>query len=275
MNLSRQIFFKGDSFDFTYIPDAKELPSVSGWDLAFIANYQNNSIEDAPVFIKMLGNGLDAFDVDDHSEIKISIDPQDTASLQFPILYFKIKGINGSKVKTLGNGIIEFQSFMGDYYIGRFRKFLKDEKSLNKGEFLNSIENTDDDLRMYLSMAVQDFNSSFFTTEFTIDSFPNESVLYVGGLLKALTSNGVISARCSLTYQDAGGVTVQDMDRWGKYSQLFNQYYQYWKNTVLEIKRSWNVENSFGEIPSDMRWGGFDQGNILPWRSRGWRIGGV
>jgi hypothetical protein len=44
----------------------------------------------------------------------------------------------------------------------------------------------------------------------------------MGATLKILTKKGILSARNTLTYQDAGGITVQDYDKYGRYVNYFN-----------------------------------------------------
>lgn len=263
MNLETQTFFKGDSYSFTY-KDSR--PDLSAYTVKVYINSSSINITDRPFVTLDTTNGVSVTNKDDGAEVVVKISPSLSSKLALPKYYYSIKASNAEERITLSNGFILMQTFMGDYYVKRFRQFLKDDKDLNKGEFLKKIENKDTDLSDYLSRALEAFNDSFFKTEFTMDNFPSEHLLFVGGLLQALTSNQVVNARCALTYQDAGGIVIQDMDRWGRYSQLFNQFFNYWKQSVLEIKRSWNIENSFGDIPSDYVWGGLDQNNILPYR---------
>lgn len=261
MNLRKHTFFKSDSFEFTEVIEGT--PSLSGLTISCYINHQNQDITDTPFTILTSGDGLTITDKDTGAEILVSISPELSESFEKSVYYYMIKGTSATRRTTLAVGMFEFQSMFGDYYVQRFRQFIKDLSTHNKGEYLRTIENSDSDLRMYLSQAVSDFNNSLFITSFTHDNFPSETVLFIGALLQLLTSNGIINARCALTYQDAGGIIIQDMDRWGRYAQLFNQYYQYWKNSVTEIKRSWNIENGLVEgIPSDYQYGGFDSSNL-------------
>lgn len=258
MNLRKHQFFKGDSYEFTEVMDT---PSLSGLNINCYINDQNRDITDTPFIILSSGNGLTLTDSDAGAQILVEISPTLSTSFEPRTYYYMIKGTSTTKQKTLAVGVFEFQSMFGDYYMNRFRQFLKDSPLKNKGEFLNTIENDDNELRMYLSQAIDSFNQSYFSTSFTADNFPSEQLLFTGALLQLLISNGVLNARVALTYTDQGGVIIQDSDRWGRYAQLFNQLYSFWKTGTLEIKRSWNVEGAIVGIPSNMQYGGFDNDN--------------
>lgn len=267
MNLEQHRFPKGDSYKFTIKTNK---PDLSGYTVLLYLNIQVKDITETPSAVLNTSDGLTITNMDGGAEVEATISPTLSTALENKRHYYALKAESVEERVTLSQGIIDFQTFMGDYYVNRFRRWIKDLENTNKGEFLNNLENLESDLEMYLMQAVKDFNSSMFSTDFDMDTFPSESLLFVGALLQALISNGVLNARCALTYQDAGGIIVSDMDRWGRYMQLFNQMYNYWKNGVTELKRSWNLEIGFGEIPSDMRWGGFDDDNILD--ANQWRL---
>lgn len=268
-SLVKHTLFKGDSYEFEVNLPIAEIPTISGYTVVVNFSGRIDTIDNGPFLVLTSGSSqLVVEDVGEMSKITVRVLPENTATLPFTSIYYKVKLTKPSVVKTVSVGVIEFQSVMGDYYLKRFRKFLKDSPINNTGEFLDTIENTDDDLRMYLNMAVESYNDSFFRTDFTIDFFKNEMLLFTGALLSALVSNGVVSARCALTYQDMGGIVVQDMDRYGRYLQMFNQFFSYWKSHVLDTKRAWNINNAYGEVHSDMIWGGFEQNSAIPLHGR-------
>jgi len=248
MNLKKHSFFKGDSYDLSVVSD--KYIDLDAYTVEFYMHYIISELTTSPIITKIVGDGLTKTNHDEGAIVSIAFSPSDTSLLDKELYYYTIKLTeNLTKKETLENGLIVFETFMGEYYLGRFRKFLKDEDTVNKGEFLDTVENEDTDLRDYLSRAVDDFNNSYYKTEYTIDTFPDESLLFIGGLLQALTSNGIMSARCALSYQDATGVMIRDLDRWGRYQNLFNQYFGQYKQKTMEFKRSWNLENSFESVP--------------------------
>ena len=268
MNLEKQSFIRGDSYSFTY--KVTDKPSLDDYTVKLYLNFQTRNILESPIVIMTISNGLTVVNKDDGAEIIVAISPSLSQTLIKPQYYYSIKLESDTERITVTNGLIHMQEFTDDYYLKRFRAFIKDEVEYNKGEFYGEQENSEDDLRMYLDQALQAFNDSFFGTSFRFDDIKNENIIFVGAMLSLLTSNGIISARCALTYMDAGGISVvQDLDRYGRYQAIYAAYYQYWKNMVLDFKRSWNIENSFDSIPSDMRWGGFEMNNIMSWHASG------
>ena len=65
---------------------------------------------------------------------------------------------------------------------------------------------------------------------------------------------GILSARNSLTYQDAGGVTVSDYDRYGRYTNLFNTLINRYYRAVTSIKRRVNIDACYGGVESEYSW---------------------
>lgn len=57
-----------------------------------------------------------------------------------------------------------------------------------------------------------------------------------------------------LTYQDTGGVTVQDYDTYGRYINLFNVFVSRYMQQIQDIKRSINIDNAYGSIESPMNY---------------------
>lgn len=249
MNLKRHSFYKGDSYKISI---TSQYINLSPYTITFYMHSNTRELLTNPIITINEGSNLIITNNDNGALIEVLLSPSITESLTADIYYYTVKLTEGiTKKETVENGMIVFQSFMGDYYVSRFRKYLKDIKTKNKGEFLNLEENEDSELSDFLYRALSDFNHSFFITEYTIDNFPDESLLFLGGLLQSLISNGTISARCALTYQDATGILIRDMDRWGRYQGLFGMYFSQWRQRVMEYKRSWNIENSFDEVRGD------------------------
>lgn len=73
----------------------------------------------------------------------------------------------------------------------------------------------------------------------------------MGATLKILENNGLNSARNTLTYSDAGGITIKDQDKFGRYTVFYNTFLAGWRRSVVEFKRSANVEGAYGGVASD------------------------
>lgn len=73
----------------------------------------------------------------------------------------------------------------------------------------------------------------------------------MGATLQYLTSKGILSARNTLTYRDGGGVTVQDMDRYGRYINYYNILVNKFLRGVTNMKLGANIDAAFGGVPSE------------------------
>jgi hypothetical protein len=54
-----------------------------------------------------------------------------------------------------------------------------------------------------------------------------------------------------LTYNDAGGITIKDQDKFGRYINWYNNLLAGYRRTVSEFKRSHNINSSFGGSHSE------------------------
>jgi hypothetical protein len=144
-----------------------------------------------------------------------------------------------------------------------FRDFIKDHKQLNMLD--REIENTDDDLIEYIKDALNDINLGYDPrTNWALKDIIVEpgvddgqipwSLVKLGALLQVLTSNGIISARNAVTYSDQGGVTVSDMDKWGRYINYFNVLTAKYERQVMQIKIRRNIQDAFGGASSEFGW---------------------
>jgi hypothetical protein len=131
-----------------------------------------------------------------------------------------------------------------------FRRSIRDDANLNRLEKVQESE----DLDLYYALLTA---ASEIRTEVNgiieINSLRDIpwNILQQGALLKLLTTLGILSARNMLTYQDAGGVTVQDYDRYGRYINYFNVLINgYWRS-VMSWKTQENINNCFGGVPSE------------------------
>lgn len=132
--------------------------------------------------------------------------------------------------------------------------FLKDTPYLNVLDA--DYEVTDDELLEYVKAALIEINMDFTpTTYWIIDDVVSEpgqngqiswTLVKLGATLEYLTSNGILSARNTLTYNDAGGVQVSDMDKWGRYVNYYNVLISKYMNGVTGAKRAWNIGQLMG-----------------------------
>ena len=66
-----------------------------------------------------------------------------------------------------------------------------------------------------------------------------------------LTGQGILSARNTLTYNDTGGVTVQDFDVYGRYINYFNILINKYRQHLIDFKRNINIDGCYGGVSSE------------------------
>lgn len=143
------------------------------------------------------------------------------------------------------------------------RRYLNDLPQLNTLD--KEYESTDDELEDYIKSALNDINLTYIPqTAFGLTAIvvePGEAgyipwaTVRLGAVLQLLTAKGILSARNTITYSDAGGVTVTDMDKFGRYMAYFNQLAVRYERSVMQIKIRFNIDSAFGGVNSPL---GFD-----------------
>ena len=148
--------------------------------------------------------------------------------------------------------------------VAKLRSFMKDTEALN---FLEGVEeNTDPYLEQYITDAFIEINGQFGPTtrwgwgdvlwEIGGDGTLPWTIIQLGAVLQALISNGVVSARNTLTYNDASNVQVSDFDKYGRYINFYNLLINRYQSAVIQMKARYNIDQGFGGIHSQM-----DQGS--------------
>jgi hypothetical protein len=248
MNIS---VYKGDdkSFELEVTDQDDEIINLSGGQLAFnVTDWQGNlkfsktSTDAAQIEITDATAGL----------ADIHILPADTSGLDGGLYIVYIKFTNSlGKIYTISEG--EFQVLdLGTiaYIRNRIRNFNGDKEELNV--LIRAQETTDEEMNDYMQKSIDYFNTVGYETTYTVSDFPSKGLLIDGTVIQILMGKGILSARNMLTYQDAGGVTVQDFDTYGRYINIFNVYVSRHVQQVIDLKRSINVDGAYGSIESPM-----------------------
>lgn len=135
-------------------------------------------------------------------------------------------------------------------YITRLRIFLGDTPELNR---LEGVEESTD-LQLYHNIiSAMEIVNSYNQPTLTKSAFSEVpwGILKYGAVLEVLTSKGILSARNTLTYRDAGGVTVQDYDKFGRYLNYFNTLYRTFYQQLETWKKNINFSGGFGGLYSE------------------------
>mgnify|MGYP004197339909 FL=1 len=136
-------------------------------------------------------------------------------------------------------------------YVDRLRKFLGDTAELNVLDEVK--ESTDIELHHAIQDTIDEINYEFLPgTEYKkISEVPSWNLVKLGATLQILTSKGILSSRNTLTYQDSGGVTVQDFDKYGRYINYYNILINKFVRGVSSMKLNANVDAAYGGVPSE------------------------
>lgn len=255
MNIS---IYKGDdkTFELEVTDQDDQIINLSGGELFLeitdwrgTAIFNKSSTDPAEIEITDAEAGL----------ADIHFIPADTTSVEPGLFIVYIKYTNANnKTYTISQG--EFQILdLGTitYMRNRIRNFNGDKADLNV--LIQGLETTDEEMNDYIYKAIDFFNGyGGNATEYTLSDYPNKGNLIDGTIIQILMGKGILSARNMLTYQDIGGVTVQDFDVYGRYVNLFNMFINKYSQQVSSIKTSLNIDGAYGSIESPM---GYDVWN--------------
>lgn len=135
--------------------------------------------------------------------------------------------------------------------VDRLRDFLDDTIAQNDLEGIE--ESTDLELYFALEDTWDEINFSFDPPDLNFDTISAIpwGLLKMGAVLNVLTSKGLGSARNTLTYNDAGGITIKDQDKFGRYTVWFNTLLSEYRRRVAGWKRSQNISGGYGGSHSE------------------------
>jgi len=140
-------------------------------------------------------------------------------------------------------------------YRNSLRAYIKDEQEKNRLlEFQR--ENTDDDLDLYLNMALGFLNGiPPLIGNYSWGDFPIPSLLLHQATIECLISNGICNARNELTYNN-GGITVKipDGDKYLKHIQNLIRMTDLELSSYKTIKVALNINAGFGGSHSPYAW---------------------
>jgi len=129
--------------------------------------------------------------------------------------------------------------------VDKFRDFLRDREELNI--LIEKQESTDLDLYQALQDGLDAINYEYgYQTSYTLDDFPSWKILRDAATLEVLTSAGIHSARNQLSYNDAGGVNIQDIDVYGRYINYYNVLVNKVRAAVTNFKMQKNIDDAYG-----------------------------
>jgi hypothetical protein len=133
-----------------------------------------------------------------------------------------------------------------DTLISSIRKFLRDTPKLN--ELRRVQENTDDDIKLAINLAMSDWNSTPpLISPARIDNFPAMDWLVLASSMFLLQSAGILNYRNDLAYNDSG-ITVNPWSKGPAYFSTAGLWAQIVENKKREFKIAYNYAITFGVV---------------------------
>lgn len=133
--------------------------------------------------------------------------------------------------------------------IRQVRDFLRDHPALNA--LTDGEETSDALLRLYVAMAVDDWNATPpLIGNVNVTTHPSPTLLIYKVIALVLWSASILQARNNLAYSD-GGISVQTSDKAPVYMQLAGVFTQQYEGQKAALKRSLNIEQAYGGIHSE------------------------
>lgn len=132
-------------------------------------------------------------------------------------------------------------------FINRVRDYIKDRPELNK---LFDREFTDADIDLAIDLAIDDYNNTppvLANVEYK--DFPSLALLFKGVIIYLLQGKQLWYSRNRLPYMD-GNISIDPYNKAPEYFQLISMLSQEYYNMKMQIKKTQNLENFYGEYKS-------------------------
>jgi len=150
-------------------------------------------------------------------------------------------------------------------YVNSLRNYIKDSE-LKNILLKYTKENTDDELGMYVQMAMG-FVASIPppVINFTYGTFPIPSLLVHQAAIECMISNGILAARNELTYNN-GGITVKihDSQRYLQFIQILMRMTDFEIQNLTKMKIAINLDSAFGGVYSPYSYLHGRQSTLVP-----------
>ena len=149
--------------------------------------------------------------------------------------------------------ITDLSQVPGEYQqlVDRLRDFLDDTVEQNDLEGIE--ESTDGELYQAIRDTFEEVNTGFEPVDIVYNEISEVPwpVLKIGAVIQVLLSKGIGSARNTLTYNDAGGITIKDKDKFGRYTVWFNTLIADFRRKAQALKRAKNINGGYGGVDSE------------------------
>jgi hypothetical protein len=134
-------------------------------------------------------------------------------------------------------------------YIKYLRLFLRDTEDQNV-LLCNRVESRDDELGMYLDLAIDYFNNDIPFTAFSYCNFPSKHWLLFRAVIETQFSIGLLHVRNTMDYND-GGRSIRDFGKQNDHMNFVSALIQQTEQHKRAMKRNINAQNFYGYLASE------------------------
>jgi len=134
-----------------------------------------------------------------------------------------------------------------DELLKRLRTFLGDTPEKNR--LIPDTELTDDELKLALEMALDEYNHFPPFEARTYENLPSLTLILHGAAIQALIMAGIVQNRNYLNFSD-GGIQEVISDKGQAYQGWIQMLMGKYREETLGLKTSLNMEQGFGVIGS-------------------------
>lgn len=124
--------------------------------------------------------------------------------------------------------------------------YTKDDTDLNV-LLEGNLESSNELIELAMKLTVNDFNAVIPVTQYTVDAFPNDTILLFGTLHHLANSEAARQLRNQVNFNAQGMVNTGIDDKHQQYNALALYYRQLYDTRVKEYKAFINTELAWGE----------------------------
>jgi len=132
--------------------------------------------------------------------------------------------------------------------VEQIRTYCKDTADMN---YLldGDVQSSDPAIELAIQLAVSDFNSLLFPTQFTAENIPSDSAILYGVMHHLCIGEAERNLRNQINYT-AQGLSAGIDDKFEQYNRLASFYKQLFLEKARPLKQAINEANAWGEVSS-------------------------
>jgi hypothetical protein len=144
----------------------------------------------------------------------------------------------------------EQDQIFADLILKKFRRIAADNDKMKNIMEMQEFTFSDSDIYGFIKDAIDDINSGYPRTDFSISELSDESFIVNGALVRAFMSKGILEIKNSVLIQDQG-VQINTYDKGPNFQSIASYYAQEFQSQKISLKGALQFNNMFVGIPSN------------------------